>query len=83
MDFRLDDVWVRGSGEIGRPVMLMGVAISLYKHPNARKGRYCAICLDRTRGATQLVRLPYGVEVHLCGEHASLRFQTMRMGRDG
>jgi hypothetical protein len=58
------------------------VAISLYKHPNTRKGRYCAICLDRTQGAAQLVRLPYGVEVHLCAAHASQDFQTMRMGRD-
>jgi hypothetical protein len=59
-----------------------GVAISLYKHPNARKGRYCVICLDRTRGPAQLVRLAFGVEVHLCAEHASPEFQTMRMGRD-
>jgi hypothetical protein len=58
------------------------VPISLYKHPNSRKGRYCLICLDRTRGATQCVRLAYGVEVHLCTEHASPEFQSMRLGRD-
>jgi hypothetical protein len=56
--------------------------ISLYKHPNARKGRYCAICLDRTRGPAQRVQLAFGVDVHLCAGHASVEFRTRRRGRD-
>jgi hypothetical protein len=58
------------------------VPISLYKHRNARKGQYCVICLDRTRGPARRVHLAFGVDVHLCAEHASPAFQTMRMGRD-
>jgi len=45
--------------------------ISIYKHPNTRKGPYCAICLDRTTGRVEAVRLPHGVFVHLCAGHAS------------
>jgi hypothetical protein len=62
--------------------MIVAVAISLYKHPNARKGQYCVICVDRTRGPATRVRLAYGVIVHLCAEHASPAFQTKRLGRD-
>jgi hypothetical protein len=42
----------------------------------------CAICADRTRGRTQLLRLTYGVSVTLCTAHASREFQTQRAGRD-
>jgi hypothetical protein len=42
----------------------------------------CAICVDRTRGKTQHVRLTYGVALWLCAEHASAEFQTQRSGRD-
>jgi len=62
--------------------MIAAMAISLYKHRNARKGHYCVICVDRTRGPATLVRLGYGVVVHLCAEHASPAFQTQRLGRD-
>ena len=46
------------------------------------KQQVCAICADRTRGRTQLVRLTHGVAVWLCGDHAGREFQTMRGGRD-
>ncbi len=42
----------------------------------------CMICIDRTRGKTQLVRLGYGVSVSLCAAHASTEFQRQRNGRD-
>jgi hypothetical protein len=42
----------------------------------------CAICVDRTRGKTQKVRLTHRVSVHLCLAHASTEFQTRRGGRD-
>jgi hypothetical protein len=42
----------------------------------------CAICIDRTRGRTQAVRMGYGVVVHLCAGHASAEFQRSRGGRD-
>src|SRR5206468_4917537 len=42
----------------------------------------CAICVDRTRGKTQRVTLTHGVEVWLCGPHASAGFQRQRSGRD-
>ena len=42
----------------------------------------CAICVDRTRGRTQIVRLTNRVSVHLCAAHASSEFQTRRGGRD-
>jgi hypothetical protein len=42
----------------------------------------CMICIDRTRGKTQLVRLGYGVSVWLCTAHASTQFQRQRNGRD-
>jgi hypothetical protein len=42
----------------------------------------CAICVDRTRGRTQRVQLPYGVGVWLCAGHADEGFLTRRNGRD-
>jgi hypothetical protein len=42
----------------------------------------CAICVERTRGWTQEVRLGYRVGVWLCLGHASPAFQTRRGGRD-
>ena len=42
----------------------------------------CAICVDRTRGRTEQVRLTHRVSVHLCRAHASADFQTRRGGRD-
>lgn len=46
------------------------------------KQAVCAICVDRTRGRTSLVRLTHGVSVHLCADHASAQFQGSRSGRD-
>jgi hypothetical protein len=46
------------------------------------KQAVCAICVERTRGSTQLVELGYGVAIHLCAGHASREFQTQRSGRD-
>jgi hypothetical protein len=42
----------------------------------------CAICIDRTRGRTQEIRLGYRVTVWLCLGHADHAFQTKRGGRD-
>jgi hypothetical protein len=42
----------------------------------------CAICVERTRGRTELLRLGYGVSVWLCRAHASREFQVQRNGRD-
>ncbi len=56
--------------------------ITLHKHPNSRKGRYCAICFDRTRGPAVRVDLGYGVRLWLCAEHASTDFARSRSGRD-
>jgi len=42
----------------------------------------CAICVERTRGRTEQVRLGYRVSVWLCPGHASTAFQTRRGGRD-
>jgi len=56
---------------------------SLYKARRVpTKQTVCAICADRTRGRTQLVRLSYGVSVTLCEGHASREFQRQRGGRD-
>ena len=46
------------------------------------KQAVCAICVERTRGRTQELRLGYGVSVWLCEGHASQAFQTQRGGRD-
>jgi hypothetical protein len=56
---------------------------TLYKAKGLHtKSRACAICLDRTRGATQRVAYRYGVHVWLCSGHASPSFQRQRGGRD-
>jgi hypothetical protein len=56
---------------------------SLYKARKVpTKQPVCAICVDRTRGKTQRVTFGYGVEVWLCGTHASTEFLTRRSGRD-
>ncbi len=46
------------------------------------KSPCCAICVDRTRGRTRLIRLTHGVAVWLCEPHASTGFQARRGGRD-
>jgi hypothetical protein len=55
---------------------------TLYKARNLPlKRRVCAICVDRTRGRTEELRLGYRT-VWLCPGHASQAFQTRRSGRD-
>jgi hypothetical protein len=46
------------------------------------KSPVCAVCADRTRGRTAVVKLTHGVSVSLCEGHASVEFQTQRSGRD-
>src|SRR5438105_15314941 len=46
------------------------------------KQAVCAICAERSRGQTVLVRYGYGVAVWLCAGHAAHAFQTQRRGRD-
>jgi hypothetical protein len=56
---------------------------TLYKARNLPLKRpVCAICVDRTRGRTQEIRLGYRVTVWLCPGHAAQAFQTKRGGRD-
>jgi hypothetical protein len=56
---------------------------TLYKARNLPLKRpVCAICVERTRGRTEEVRLGYRVTVWLCPGHASREFQTRRGGRD-
>jgi hypothetical protein len=56
---------------------------TLYKARNlSLKRPVCAICLDRTKGRTEEIRLGYRVTVWLCPGHASHAFQTKRGGRD-
>ena len=57
---------------------------TLYKARNlpSLKRPVCAICIDRTRGRTEEIRLGYRVTVWLCPGHASQAFQTKRGGRD-
>jgi hypothetical protein len=56
---------------------------TLYKARNLPlKQPVCAICVDRTRGRTQQLRLTHRVSVWLCESHASVEFQTRRGGRD-
>ncbi len=60
----------------------MGLA-TLYKARGVPvKQPVCAICVDRTRGKTRLVKLAYGVGVQLCEGHAGTKFLTRRGGRD-
>jgi hypothetical protein len=61
---------------------IAGMPITLYKHANNRKGRYCAICFDRTHGPAERVDLGYGVRLWLCAQHASTDFARSRSGRD-
>jgi hypothetical protein len=52
---------------------------TLYKARNLPLKRpVCAICVDRTRGRTEEIRLGYRVTVWLCSGHASQAFQTKR-----
>jgi hypothetical protein len=56
---------------------------TLYKARNLPLKRpVCAICVDRTRGRTEEIKLGYRVTVWLCPGHASQAFQTKRSGRD-
>src|SRR5689334_14515637 len=56
---------------------------SLYKARNfPTKQVPCCICVERTRGRTQMLDLGYGVEIWLCKDHASTEFQRQRNGRD-
>ena len=56
---------------------------SLYKARGVPlKQPVCAICVDRTRGATQAVHLTHGVSVYLCSGHASEEFRRRNAGRD-
>jgi hypothetical protein len=66
------------------PARLLGMYLAtLYKARDVpTKQPVCAICVDRTRGKTQRMRLGYGVEVWLCGGHADEGFMTKRGGRD-
>jgi hypothetical protein len=61
----------------------MSALPSLYKARNLPLKRpVCAICIDRTRGRTEEIRLGYRVSVWLCPGHASQASQTKRGGRD-
>ncbi len=61
----------------------MSALPTLYKARNLPLKRpVCAICVDRTRGRTEEVRLGYRVTVWLCPGHAAHGFQTRRGGRD-
>jgi hypothetical protein len=46
------------------------------------KSPICAICLDRTRGRTQLRELTHGVKLSLCEGHHSVEFLRRNAGRD-
>jgi hypothetical protein len=46
------------------------------------KSPICAICLDRTRGRTQIRELTHGVRVSLCQGHNSTEFLRRNAGRD-
>ena len=56
---------------------------SLYKARGVPlKQAVCAICVERTRGRTQVVHLAHGVQVHLCEGHAGEDFRRRNAGRD-
>jgi hypothetical protein len=56
---------------------------SLYKARGVPvKSRVCAICLDRTRGRTQVRELTHGVKIWLCEGHNSIEFLRANAGRD-
>lgn len=46
------------------------------------KSPICAICLDRTRGRTQVRELTHGVKLSLCEGHHSVEFMRSNAGRD-
>jgi hypothetical protein len=46
------------------------------------KSPICAICLDRTRGRTQVRELTHGVKLSLCDGHHSVAFLRSNAGRD-
>lgn len=63
--------------------MPSGYLPTLYKARGlATKQPVCAVCVERTKGRTQMVTLGYSVAVWLCPGHASRDFQTRRSGRD-
>lgn len=56
---------------------------SLYKCRGVPvKSPVCAICLDRTRGRTQIRELTHGVRLSLCEGHHSVEFMRSNAGRD-
>ncbi|HMG99162.1 MAG TPA: hypothetical protein VK546_09600 [Gaiellales bacterium] len=56
---------------------------SLYKCRGVPvKSPICAICLDRTRGRTQIRELTHGVKLSLCEGHHSVEFMRSNAGRD-
>ncbi|HET6173524.1 MAG TPA: hypothetical protein VFD90_12995 [Gaiellales bacterium] len=56
---------------------------SLYKCRTVPvKSPVCAICLDRTRGRTQVRELTHGVRISLCEGHHSVAFMRRNAGRD-
>jgi hypothetical protein len=62
---------------------MSGPLPTLYKARGlSTKRPVCMICLDRTKGRTEEVRLGYRVTLWLCPGHASHAFQTKRGGRD-
>jgi hypothetical protein len=66
------------------PIMSRPMSLpTLYKKRGLPlKQAVCAICVERTKGRTELVRLTRGVSVWLCPGHASSDFRTRRSGRD-
>jgi hypothetical protein len=56
---------------------------SLYKCRGVPvKSPICAICLDRTRGRTQIRELTHGVKLSLCEGHHSVEFMRSNAGQD-
>src|SRR5690242_802123 len=70
-------------------ICLVTLFAAMYALPTLYKARglplkrpVCAICIDRTKGRTEQIRLAYRVTVWLCPGHASHAFQTKRGGSD-
>jgi hypothetical protein len=55
---------------------------SLYKGERLGKRPPCLICMGPGQGERQLLHLPGGVSVWLCGAHRSPEFLRRRAGRD-
>lgn len=55
---------------------------SFYKGQPPGKRPPCLICMGPGRGQRELVHMPHGVSVWLCGAHRSPEFLTRRAGRD-